>query len=64
LNFYNNILEEFITKDIVSLGLDSKDDIIQKNSIIMTTVNVVMTANITANIIILAETGIVNNSYA
>ena len=64
MNFYNNILEEFITKDIVSLGLDSKDDIIQKNSIIMTTVNVVMTANITANIIILAETGIVNNSYA
>ena len=64
MNFYNNILEEFITKDIVSLGLDSKDDITQKNSIIMTTVNVVMTANITANIIILAETGIVNNSYA
>ena len=28
LNFYNNILKEFMAEDIVSLGLDSRGDII------------------------------------
>ncbi len=27
LNFYDNILEEFIAEDIISLGLDSRGDI-------------------------------------
>src|SRR6266498_77363 len=30
LNFYDNILEEFTVKDIVSLGLDSRDDTTRK----------------------------------
>ena len=37
LNFYNNILEEFMAKDIISLGLDSRGDITQESSTVMTT---------------------------
>src|SRR6266540_7323989 len=48
LNFYNNILEKFTAKDIISLELDSRGDIIQESSVVMTTADAVVTANITA----------------
>ncbi len=63
LNFYNNILKNFIAKDIVLLGLDSKGDIIQESSIVMTTANAIITADITADVIIIADEDVVTNSY-
>ena len=64
LSFYNNILEEFTAKDIISLGLDFRDDTTQESSAVMTTADVVMTADITADVIILDDVSIANDSYA
>ncbi len=46
---------EFIVKDIILLGLDFRDDIIQESSIVMTIVNTVVIADNIADI--------VNNNY-
>src|SRR6266540_957635 len=64
LNFYDNILGEFMAKDIVSLGLDSRSDIIQESSAVMTTADVAATADITAGVVILDDAGMANDSYA
>ena len=63
LNFYNNILEEFMAKDIVLLGLDSRDDTTQESSAVMTTADAATIANITVNTIILDDISIANDSY-
>ncbi len=52
-----------MTKDIVSLGLDFKDNITQESSIIMITVDIAVIADITADAVILDDTSIANNSY-
>jgi len=62
LNFYNDILEEFMVKDIVLLGLDFRGDITQKSNAVMTTADAMITANITAVAVILEDVGIVNNN--
>ncbi len=64
LNFYNKILGEFTAKDIVSLGLNSRGDITQESSTVITTADAVMTANITVGVIILKDVGMTNDSYA
>ena len=64
LNFYNNILEEFTVKDIISLELDSRGDTIQESSTVMITADAMAIADITADVIILAETGVANDSFA
>ena len=64
LNFYNNILREFIAKDIVSLGLDSRGNIIQESSAVMTTTNATVTADITVDAVILDDVSVVNDSCA
>ncbi len=53
LSFYNNILEEFIVEDIISLGLDSKGDTIQESNAVMTTMDTAVIADITADAVIL-----------
>src|SRR6266542_1820133 len=64
LNFYDNILEEFMIKDIVSLGLDSRGDITQESSTVMTTVDAAMIADITADAVILDDASAANDSCA
>jgi len=64
LNFYDNILEEFTTEDIVSLELDFRGDIIQESSAVITTADTMATADITADAVILDDTGMTNDSYA
>jgi len=51
-------------KDIVSLGLDSRDDITQKSSAVVTIADAAVTADITANAVILSNAGVANNSCA
>ncbi len=63
LSFYNNILGKFTTKDIVSLRLNSKGDTIQESNTEMITADVVMTANITVDAVILNDAGVAINSY-
>ena len=63
LSFYNDILEEFMIEDIVSLELDSRSNITQESSAVMITADAVVTADITADAVILDDTSIANNSY-
>ena len=63
LNFYDNILGEFTAEDIVSLGLDSRGDITQESSAVMTTADATVTADITAGAVILDNVDVANNSY-
>ena len=58
LNFYDNILEKFTAKVIILLGLDSRGDTTQKSSVIMTTADAKMTADITAGTVILDDAGV------
>jgi len=51
-------------EDIVSLGLDSRDDITQESSTVMITTDVMMTANITTDTVILDDVGMANDSCA
>ena len=64
LSFYNNILGEFMVKDIISLGLDSRDDITQESSVVMTTVDAAMTADITVDAVILDDASVAYDSCA
>ena len=64
LSFYNNILGEFIAKDIILLGLDSKGDTTQESSIVMIITDATVTADITADTIILDDVGVATDSYA
>src|SRR6266542_5711056 len=64
LNFYDNYLEKFTAEDIVSLGLDSRGNITQESSAIMTTADAMATVDITAGAIILDDAGVANDSYA
>ena len=64
LSFYDNILEEFTAEDIILLGLDSRDDTTQESSAVMIAVDVTVTADITANVVILADVSITTNSCA
>src|SRR6266496_823434 len=64
LNFYDNILGEFTAEDIVSLGLDSRGDIIQESSAIMTTADTAVTANIIVSAVIMDDAGMANDSCA
>ncbi len=52
-----------MAKDIILLGLNSRGDTTQKNSAVMTTADTIATMNITANVVILTKTGVVNDSY-
>src|SRR6266498_1840063 len=61
LNFYNNILGEFMAEDIISLELDSRGDTIQESSAVMTTADVARTADITADAVILDDAGVTND---
>src|SRR6266540_6136930 len=61
LNFYDNILEEFMAEDIISLGLGSRGDTTQDSSAVMTTADVAVTADITADAIILDDAGVAND---
>ena len=61
LNFYDNILGEFTAEDIVSLGLDSRGDITQESSAVMTTADATATADITTGAVILDDVDVVNN---
>ena len=61
LNFYDNILGEFTAEDIVSLGLDSRGDITQESSAVMTTADATATANITADAVIMDDAGVAND---
>src|SRR6266498_3404750 len=61
LNFYDNILREFTAEDIVSLGLDSRSDITQESSAVMTTAYAAVTADITAGAVILDDAGMAND---
>src|SRR6266498_3652757 len=60
LNFYDNILGEFMTEDIVSLGLDSRSDTTQESNAVMTAADATATADITADAVILDDTGVAN----
>ncbi len=62
LNFYDNIFGEFIAEDIILLGLDSRGNITQESSAVMTTANAVATADITADTVILNDVSIADNS--
>ena len=64
LNFYDNILEEFMVKDIISLGLDSRGNTTQESSAVMTTADIVTIADITASAVILDDVDVANDSYA
>ena len=64
LNFYDNILEEFTTEDIVSLELDFRGDIIQESSAVITTADTMATADITADAVIMNDVGMANDSCA
>ncbi len=62
LNFYDNILGEFMAEDIISLGLDSRGDITQESSVVMTTADATVTADITAGAVILDNANVANDS--
>ena len=62
LSFYNDILGEFTAEDIILLGLDSRGDIIQESNAEMTTADAVVTAKITADIVILDDARVINDS--
>ncbi len=64
LSFYNDILEEFTAEDIISLGLDSRNDITQKSSVVMIIVDAAATADITADTVILNDANVANDSCA
>src|SRR6266498_1202704 len=70
LNFYDNILGEFMVEDIVSLGLDSRGNTTQESNAVMiiadavTTADAVATADITAGAVILDDAGVANDSCA
>ncbi len=53
-----------MAKDIISLELDSKDNIIQESSVVITTMDAVAIMDITVNAVILDNAGIANNSCA
>src|SRR6266540_4716701 len=61
LNFYDNILREFTAEDIVSLGLDSRGDITQKSTAVMTTADAAATADINADAVIMNDAGVAND---
>src|SRR6266542_529740 len=61
LNFYDNILGEFMAKDIVSLGLDSRGNTTQESSAVMTIADAAATADITADAVILDDAGVAND---
>ncbi len=63
LSFYNNILEEFMTENIISLRLDSRGDIIQESNTIMTTADVVAAMDITVDAVILDDASVAIDSY-
>ncbi len=50
-----------MAKDIISLGLNSRGDITQKSSAVMTTADTAATADITADVVILDDAGVANN---
>src|SRR6266540_1124910 len=64
LNFYDNILEEFMAENIISLGLDFRDDITQESSAVITTADAAVTADITVGAVIIDDVGVTNDSYA
>ena len=64
LSFYSNILGEFTAEDIISLGLDSRGDITQESSAVMTTADAAVIADITTGTVILDDAGVANDSYA
>ena len=64
LNFYDSILGEFTAEDIVSLGLDSRGDTTQESSAVMITVDAAVTADITADAVIMDDVGVANDSCA
>ena len=61
LSFYNNILGKFTAEDIVSLGLDSRGDTTQESSVVMITVDAAVTADITADAVIMDDAGMAND---
>src|SRR6266540_6133847 len=61
LNFYDNILGKFTVEDIVSLGLDFRGDTTQESSAVMITADAAVTADITADAVILDDTGVAND---
>ncbi len=52
-----------MAKNIISLKLNSRDDITQEGSAVTIIANTMTTADITANTIILDEADVANNSY-
>ncbi len=64
LSFYNNILEEFMVEDIVSLKLDFRSDITQESNAKMTIADAAVTADIIASVVILDDVGVKIDSYA
>src|SRR6266498_2684765 len=62
LNFYDNILGEFMAEDIVLLGLNSRGDTTQKSSAVMTTADAAVTVDITVDVVILDDAGVANDS--
>ena len=51
-----------MAEDIISLELDSRGDTTQESSIVMTTANAAMTADITADAVILNDADVANDS--
>ncbi len=62
LSFYNNILEEFTAKNIVSLELDFRGDTTQESSAVITTADATATVNITASAVILDNVDVISDS--
>ena len=62
LSFYNNILGEFMTEDIISLGMDSRGDITQESSTVMITADAMVTVDITAGAVILDNVDMASDS--
>ena len=61
LNFYDNLLGKFTAKDIVSLGLDSRDNTTQESSTVITIADAVVTADITTGAVIMDDAGVAND---
>jgi len=51
-----------MAEDIILLGLDSRDDTTQESSVVMTTTDATMTANITVGAVILDDADVANDS--
>jgi len=51
-----------MTKNIISLGLDSRNDITQESSIVITIADAVVIVDIIVDIIILNDAGIANDN--